>query len=185
MELLEKSHTGCLVFKTKSFVDERGYFFEGFREDRFTDISKSVYGSDFNCKFVQSNVSFSKKDVLRGMHYQVVKPQAKFVWVLSGAILDMVVDLRKDSPTYGDINVFELNECGNALFVPGGFAHGFLALKPTLLSYMVSDYYSPEYDRSIYPLDAKFPWPKGIGFVVSDKDMNGARWGFHDVDTGK
>lgn len=187
MELLHKSVTGCLVFNTKVFEDSRGYFFESFQLDAFTEVSKKAYGSDFNCKFVQSNVSFSKAGVLRGMHYQVVTPQAKFVRVLSGEILDMVVDVREGSSTYGEVEVFELNECGKAVFIPEGFAHGFLAKKPTILQYMVSDYYSPSNDRSIYPLDDKFPWPKGLGFdfIVSDKDLNGAKWGSHDVDTGK
>ena len=129
---------GCFVLEPKIFEDERGYFFESFNHREFCE----VIGQEIN--FVQDNQSFSKKGVLRGLHYQKGEhAQAKLVSVLEGRIQDVVVDLRKDSPTFGEHLSIELNSKDKRqLFVPRGFAHGFLTLSESAnVFYKCDNYY--------------------------------------------
>lgn len=158
---------GLIIIDNKSFYDNRGYFRETFRNDN------NICGFDF----VQDNESFSKKaGTLRGLHFQK-KPhsQAKLVRVPWGSIIDVVVDLRPESKTFGQWEMVELSaENGYQLFVPQGFAHGFCTLvDDTVVSYKVSDYYSPECDSGLIwnDPDLAIPWPfPKEKMIISDKD---------------
>jgi dTDP-4-dehydrorhamnose 3,5-epimerase len=137
---------GVLVLKPKRFQDRRGFFCEAYSKRRLTEAGIDV-------DFVQDNISMSKpRGTLRGLHFQREPfAQAKLVSVVAGAARDIVVDLRQGSPTFGrSVAVLLSAEDGNQVFVPAGFAHGFLTLEPdTVLSYKVSNYYSPEHDSGI------------------------------------
>lgn len=152
------------IVRCKLYQDGRGTFGETFRENKFQDLNFP--------KFVQENVSVSQKGVVRGLHYQLnPKAQAKLIHCVSGSILDVVVDIRKSSPKYGKHTVVYL-EVGSLLFVPEGFAHGFMALcDNTVVSYKVSNYYSPEFERGINYKDPELniKWP-AHKVIVSPKD---------------
>jgi len=171
LEIIETKFEGLHILKPKIFGDERGYFFESFNQQKFQDLTGT------KTKFVQDNQSLSQKNVLRGMHFQ--KPpfaQAKLVRVISGAVLDVVVDIRKKSKNFGEHFCIELtNENQLQLFIPEGFAHGFLTLQEnTIFSYKCSDYYHPETEGTIFwnDPDLKINW--GVhGPLVSEKDMKG------------
>ncbi|MBR9855648.1 MAG: dTDP-4-dehydrorhamnose 3,5-epimerase [Algicola sp.] len=161
---------GCFVLEPIIHEDERGYFFESYNH---RDFCKAI-GQDIN--FVQDNISYSKKGVLRGLHFQKGKhAQAKFVSVLEGNIQDVVVDLRKDSPTFGEYLSVELSS-GNKkqLFVPRGFAHGFLALSDSAkVFYKCDNYYNKEAEEGMRYDDGRLgiDWVKVSGcFVLSKKD---------------
>ncbi len=139
------------------FGDERGFFFESFNQTKFeTAIGRKV-------DFVQDNHSRSAKGVLRGLHYQIQQPQGKLVRVTSGAVFDVAVDIRKSSPTFGQWAGVELNaENHRQLWVPAGFAHGFVVLSDTAdFLYKTTDYYAPEFERSIAWNDSAIgiQWP--------------------------
>ena len=144
---------GLLVLKPKVFEDPRGYFFESFNQ-------KLLDAAGIKESFVQDNQSLSQKDVLRGLHLQ--KPphaQGKLVRVIKGAVLDVVVDVRKESSTYGKHFAIELNEQNKTMFwIPAGFAHGFLTLQDdTIFHYKCTNYYNKESEASI---------------IWNDKDIN-------------
>lgn len=176
MKIVELDFPGLLILEPLVHRDERGFFLETFREEIFSGL-----GVDFNC--VQANQSYSAcKGVLRGLHFQAPPmAQAKLVWVTRGEALDMVVDLRRNSPTFGRHCSVHLS-AGNfrRLFVPKGFAHAYLTLAPeTEFNYMVNEYYSPEHERGIAWNDPslKIDWPletvakeNGGQPVVSEKD---------------
>jgi len=151
----------------KHYTDERGYFLESFKESEFSE-----HGID--AKFVQDNVSFSTKGVLRGLHYQI-KPQeqAKLVSVISGEIFDVAVDIRKESPTFGKWVGQTLSEKNHKmLYIPEGFAHGFCTLSDTAnVFYKVTNEYSPENDLGIIWNDpnVSISWPIKNP-IVSEKD---------------
>jgi dTDP-4-dehydrorhamnose 3,5-epimerase len=131
--------------------------------------------------WVQDNSSFSRKNVLRGIHYQTIQPQGKLVRVSQGSVLDVVVDLRRSSPTFGQHAAVELSaENGKMLWIPVGFGHAFLVLSDVAgFAYKVTDYYSPAGERTIVwnDPDLAIPWPvSGEEAVVSDKDAAGARF---------
>ena len=130
---------GMLILEPRIFEDERGYFMETHHNQRFQS-------ADIDCTFVQDNLSFSKKNVLRGLHFQKTKPQAKLIQAVSGGIFDVGVDLRKGSPTFGKWSGAVLSEENKLqLFVPEGFAHGFCVLSETAdVIYKCSDLYTPE-----------------------------------------
>lgn len=135
-----------LVIEPKVFGDSRGYFMESFNEARFRVETGT------NVTFVQDNESLSSKGVLRGLHFQTPpKSQAKLIRVITGSILDVVVDLRRSQPTYGQhFKILLTAENKTQLFVPEGFAHGFVVLEDnTLFSYKCTNYYSPEHDRCL------------------------------------
>ncbi len=151
---------------SKVFEDERGYFTETYKLEEYQALGLPV--------FVQDNLSFSRKDVLRGLHFQKPpKAQAKFLRCLSGQIWDVVVDLRKNSSTFKQWYGIELWEKdGKGLFIPEGFAHGFLVLSETaLVSYKITDVYDPDKDSGIYFNDPEIgiTWPVKNP-VISDKD---------------
>ncbi|MDD5582441.1 MAG: dTDP-4-dehydrorhamnose 3,5-epimerase [Candidatus Marinimicrobia bacterium] len=156
-----------MICKPKIFEDGRGYFFESWNQ---RDFSKA----GIHTTFVQDNQSFSVKNTLRGLHYQA-KPyeQAKLVRVLSGSILDCVVDLRSASATFKKGILFELTaERGESLYIPEGFAHGFLVLSENaMVLYKASSYYAPQYERGIYWNDPDLAIDWGIcNPILSEKD---------------
>ena len=160
------------IFEPIVHADERGYFFESFQEQTFQNaINRKI-------SFVQDNQSQSKQYVLRGLHYQVEKPQAKLVRVLQGSIFDVAVDIRRNSRSFGKYFCIELSaENKRQLWIPEGFAHGFLVTSPSAeVFYKTSDYYAPEYERCLLWSDPQLaiPWPlEGNPAIVSTKDQAG------------
>lgn len=145
--------------------DDRGYFVETFRQDKLEDFL------GFKVNFCQDNESKSSKGVLRGLHYQLTPAaQTKLVRVIKGSVLDVAVDIRKGSPTFGLHVAVELNSTNKRqLFVPRGFAHGFVVLEDdTTFAYKVDNYYSPENDRGIAFDDEAI----GIDWLVDTKSLN-------------
>jgi dTDP-4-dehydrorhamnose 3,5-epimerase len=134
-----------LIIEPKVFGDERGFFFESFNRRRFAEL----VGRDVD--FVQDNHSRSAKNVLRGLHYQIQQPQGKLVRVAQGAVFDVAVDIRRSSPTFGQHVGVELSaENKRMLWVPEGFAHGFVVVSDTAeFLYKTTDYWAPEFERSI------------------------------------
>jgi len=154
----------------KRHVDDRGWFSEIFHEKRLRDLG-------ITCRFVQDNQAISRRaGTLRGLHFQLPPAaQAKLVSVLRGRILDVAVDIRSGSPTFGKYVSIELSaENGRQLYIPVGFAHGYLTLEDdVVLVYKVSDYYAPAYDSGICwnDPDIAIPWPfKDADIITSDKD---------------
>jgi len=170
MKVLEAKLKGCFVVEPKIFKDERGYFFESFNSKKFQDITQS------KTNFVQDNESYSTKGVLRGLHYQIGDyAQAKLVRVVKGKVLDVTVDLRKDSETFGEhISVELTEENKKQFFVPKGFAHGFIVLSDTaIFSYKCDNFYNKESEQGIIynDKDLNIDWqlPESE-FIVSEKD---------------
>jgi dTDP-4-dehydrorhamnose 3,5-epimerase len=162
-----------LVIEPKVFDDERGFFFESFNQLVFEKaIGRKV-------EFVQDNHSKSSKGVLRGLHYQIKQAQGKLVRVVQGSVLDVAVDIRKSSTTFGKFVAVELTaENKKQLWVPEGFAHGFLVLSETAeFLYKTTDYYAPEFERSIIwnDPDIAISWPAGVFPSLSQKDALAAR----------
>jgi dTDP-4-dehydrorhamnose 3,5-epimerase len=158
-----------ILLKAKTFPDSRGFFMESYKESEFSK-------KDINIKFVQDNFSHSTKGTLRGLHYQKEPmAQAKLVSVITGEIFDVVVDIRKNSPTYGKWVGEILSENNHhLLYVPEGFAHGFCVLSDQAdVTYKVNKEYSPENDRGILwnDSDVNVNWPIDNP-VLSDKDLN-------------
>ena len=165
-----------LIIEPKVFGDERGFFFESFNQARFEQaIGKSV-------QFVQDNHSRSAKHVLRGLHYQIQQPQGKLVRVVQGEVFDVAVDLRKRSKTFGQwVGEILSAENKRQLWIPEGFAHGFVVLSDTAdFLYKTTDYYAPAHERCIAwnDPDVGIDWPlaeAGISApILSDKDRQGA-----------
>ena len=160
-----------IIIRPKVFPDERGFFLESFNKREFAEAG-------IPDTFVQDNISHSRKGVIRGLHYQARQAQGRLVKVLQGTIFDVVVDLRKGSPAFGTYVGIELSgKSPDMLFVPVGFAHGFLALEDdTEVQYKVTDFYAPQYDAGICWNDPLLgiQWPLtkyGISkVVVSPKD---------------
>ena len=160
-----------LVIEPKVFGDSRGFFYESFNQKAFNEAT----GLDVN--FVQDNHSYSARGVLRGLHYQVSQPQGKLVRVVRGAVFDVAVDIRKGSLTFGKWVGVELKEDNHKqLWIPDGFAHGFLVLSNSAdFLYKTTDYYAPEYERCIAWNDSEIGinWPFTIAPSLSSKDQNG------------
>lgn len=171
MQLFETKLSDCFVIEPTVFNDERGYFFESFNKIKF----KELVGKEVD--FVQDNQSFSSKGTLRGLHYQLgAYAQAKLVSVLEGLILDVVVDIREGSKTFGEYISLELSaENKKQLFVPRGFAHGFLVLSDTAkVLYKCDNYYHKESEGGIIYNDStlKIDWQLHQDtFTLSDKDL--------------
>ncbi|RTQ34431.1 dTDP-4-dehydrorhamnose 3,5-epimerase [Variovorax gossypii] len=163
-----------LVIEPKVFGDARGFFFESFNQKAFDEAV------GHHVDFVQDNHSRSVKGVLRGLHYQIQQPQGKLVRVVRGEVLDVAVDIRRKSPTFGKWVSQELSEENHKqLWVPAGFAHGFLVLSDTAdFLYKTTDYYSPAHERCIAWNDPAIAitWPDlQSDFVLSAKDQVGKR----------
>lgn len=174
MRIKETSIAGVLILESPVYRDARGYFQEAYRRDALLEA-----GIDLDWK--QDNLSVSQRNVIRGLHYQVIHPQAKLIRVLYGAAFDVVVDIRRSSPTFGRHVSVDLSAGdGIAVLIPAGFAHGFAALEPdTTFLYKVNESYHSEGDRTILWNDPELgiPWPvKEDQAIVSDKDRNGSRF---------
>ena len=160
-----------LIIEPKVFGDDRGFFFESFNQKTFNDAT------GLNLSFVQDNHSRSVKGVLRGLHYQVQQAQGKLVRVMLGAVFDVAVDIRRSSPTFGQWVGVELTEQNHKqLWVPAGFAHGFLVLSESAdFLYKTTDYYAPAHERCIAWNDPAIgiDWPSGLTPLLSPKDQAG------------
>ena len=171
MNATETKLKGCFILEPKVFQDKRGYFFESFNQQLFNTLTKT------STKFVQDNESFSTKGVLRGLHYQKGEhAQAKLVRVIKGKVLDVTVDIRKDSETFGKYVAIELSGINNKqLFVPRGFAHGFIVLSETaIFSYKCDNFYNKESERGVIYNDPtlNIDWQlPDSELIVSEKDM--------------
>ena len=162
---------GCYVITPKTFTDERGCFFESFNKNKFEQLTGTLVN------FIQDNQSKSSRGVLRGLHYQKGEfAQAKLVRVIKGKVLDVCVDIRKNSPTYGKHFSIILDDVENKqLFVPRGFAHGFLVLEDnTIFSYKCDNLYNKEseggiiYNDDSLSIDWGFPKEE---LILSEKDI--------------
>jgi len=172
LNIIETIIEGVYLIKPKIFKDERGYFFESFNQK---EINKKT-----NVSFVQDNQSLSSKDILRGLHFQ--KPpfaQDKLVSVIKGSVLDVVVDIRVNSKTYGKYIIEELNEENHhQLFIPIGMAHGFLSLEDhTIFAYKCSNFYNRESEGVIKwnDPDLNIKWPISNP-ILSEKDENAKKF---------
>jgi len=171
MIVKETKLKGCYIIEPKVFKDNRGFFFESFNLKKFNEVL------GLNINFVQDNESFSIKGTLRGLHYQIREfSQAKLVRVIQGKVLDVAVDLRKGSPTYGENVTLELSDQNKKqLFIPKGFAHGFVVLSETaLFSYKCDNYYDQAYEAGIIyndpTLDIDWLLPDNE-LIISEKDV--------------
>lgn len=160
-----------LIIEPEVFSDARGCFFESFNHREFAEI----IGREVD--FVQDNQSHSAKNVLRGLHYQIRQPQGKLVRVVQGAVFDVAVDIRKSSPTFGQHVGVEISaDNKRMLWVPEGFAHGFLVLSDSVdYLYKTTDYWAPALARSIAWNDPvlNIPWPMESEPILSAKDIQG------------
>lgn len=172
MNIIETRLPGVLVIEPKVFGDPRGFFLESWNRQTFAD-----HGLDM--EFVQDNHSRSSKGVLRGLHYQLNAPQGKLVRVVSGAVFDVAVDIRRSSPHFGQWVGHELTaENQRMMWVPPGFAHGFLVLSDTAdFLYKTTAYYAPQWDRGIRwdDPDVGIAWPLETAPSLSGKDREQPR----------
>ncbi len=168
MQIISTGIEGLVEIIPQVYRDKRGWFFEFFRQSAFEEAG-------IKASFTQENISFSEKGVIRGMHFQLPPyEQAKLVSVLQGSVLDAVVDLRSNSPTFGKVYTCLLSaEKHNMLMVPAGFAHGFAALEDTLFFYKTTSQYNPAAEQGVRWNDPQLniPWPFDNP-VLSDKDRN-------------
>jgi dTDP-4-dehydrorhamnose 3,5-epimerase len=171
MRLVQTSIPDVKLIEPRVFGDDRGFFYESWNESTFAELGLDL-------KFVQDNHSKSAKNVLRGLHYQIHKPQGKLVRVTAGSVYDVVVDLRQSSPTFLRWEGFMLSaENKKILWVPPGFAHGFLSLEEgTEFLYRCTEFYSPEHERSLLWNDPGLgiDWPLDGTPALSEKDAAGA-----------
>lgn len=172
MKISETSLPGVFLLTPTMYRDNRGAFCETWNLQRFADAGLPT-------DWVQDNCSYSAKHVVRGIHYQVIQPQAKLVRASSGTVLDVAVDLRRSSPNFGRHVAVELSaEVGQMLYIPIGFGHGFAALTENVgLAYKVTDYYCPAGERTILwdDPDIGIPWPlSAADAILSDKDLKGS-----------
>ncbi|NER18904.1 dTDP-4-dehydrorhamnose 3,5-epimerase [Spongiivirga citrea] len=164
MIVKETGLKGCVILEPRVFEDERGYFFESYNRSKFNEL----IGREIN--FVQDNQSYSRKGVIRALHYQTGEyAQAKLVRVLKGAVLDVAVDLRKDSETFGKHIAVELSDQNSLqLFIPRGFAHGFIVLSNTAeFFYKCDNFYNKESEGGIIYNDKEL----NIDWKLDEKDM--------------
>jgi dTDP-4-dehydrorhamnose 3,5-epimerase len=169
LKLIHTAIPDVLIIEPKVFGDQRGFFYESFNRRQFA----SLIGRDLD--FVQDNHSRSEKNVLRGLHFQIQQAQGKLVRVIQGAVFDVAVDIRKSSPTFGQHVAVELSaENQRMLWVPEGFAHGFLVTSATAeFLYKTTAYYAPEFERSIAWNDPALAiaWPIEGAPSLSAKDQ--------------
>lgn len=171
MKAIQTTIPDLLILEPKVFGDDRGFFFESFNRLKFAELT----GRDVD--FVQDNHSHSAKNVLRGLHYQIQHPQAKLVRVIQGAVLDIAVDIRRHSPTFGQHVALELSAENKRMFwMPEGFAHGFVVLSETAgFLYKTTDYWFPQHERCIRWDDPALAidWRLQATPVISGKDAQG------------
>jgi len=169
MKITPLSFKDVLIIEQEVFKDERGFFFESFNQRTFNKlIGREV-------KFVQDNHSRSKKNVIRGLHFQIEKPQIKLIKVISGSIFDVVVDIRKQSINFGKYISVELHaEDNKQLWIPEGFAHGFCVLSEIAeVQYKVSEFWDPKLEQSLLwsDTDLNINWPLSSNPIISSKDQ--------------
>jgi dTDP-4-dehydrorhamnose 3,5-epimerase len=173
MKVLETPLVGALVIEPKVFEDERGFFLESYSERAFRKIGISH-------QFVQDNHSYSKRGVLRGLHYQVEKPQGKLVRVVSGEVVDVLVDLRRSSRSFGQALAVRLSgENRRVAWIPLGFAHGFYVVSDSAhVLYKSTEFYFPELERTILwsDRDLNIDWGVIGEPLLSEKDGQGMRF---------
>ena len=171
MKCIPTAIPDILIIEPKVFGDERGFFFESFNRRQFAELT----GREVD--FVQDNHSRSVKNVLRGLHYQIQQPQGKLMRVVQGEVFDVAVDIRRSSPTFGQHVALELSaENKRMLWIPEGFAHGFVVLSDTAeFLYKTTDYWAPEFERSIAWNDPAIgiQWPIQSEPTLSEKDQHG------------
>lgn len=173
MQIVEHALNGVLLIEPRVFGDERGFFFESYNQQAFAAACGQTV------PFVQDNHSRSSANVLRGLHYQIEHAQGKLVRVIHGEVFDVAVDLRRTSPSFGQWTGHYLSAANKRqLWVPAGFAHGFLVVSETAeLLYKTTDFYRPEHERCIAwndpQLNIRWPLPEGIAPIVSAKDRVG------------
>jgi dTDP-4-dehydrorhamnose 3,5-epimerase len=169
VNVISTAISDVLIIEPKVFGDDRGFFFESFNSRQFAELIGR------NVDFVQDNHSRSAKNVLRGLHYQIQQPQGKLVRVVQGAVFDVAVDIRRSSPTFGQHIGVELSaENKRMLWVPEGFAHGFVVLSDTAeFLYKTTHYWAPEFERSIAWNDPALgiKWPIQGEPTLSAKDQ--------------
>ena len=169
MEVTKTRVDGVLLINPKVFGDERGYFVETYQKERYSEIG-------ITHTFVQDNHSMSRRGILRGLHYQTKHPQGKLVMVSLGAVFDVAVDIRLDSPTFGKwFGAILSQENQHQLWIPPGLAHGFLVLSDIAhFHYKCTDFYDPKNEASILWNDPELniEWPFAEDVVLSQKDMN-------------
>jgi dTDP-4-dehydrorhamnose 3,5-epimerase len=168
-----------LILEPKVFGDDRGFFFESFNARDFAQIT------GLDVQFVQDNHSRSAKNVLRGLHYQIQHPQGKLVRVTQGAVFDVAVDMRRNSPNFGKWSGVELSaDNKRQLWVPPGFAHGFVVLSETAeFLYKTTDYWYPEFERSLRWNDPQvnIAWPIQDAPLLAKKDAEGSPFASADA----
>ena len=169
MKIYKTKIKGLILIKTNQHFDNRGIVFENFNQKDHTKIG-------IKNKFVQDNISVSKKNVVRGLHYQKLKPQGKLISVIKGTIFDVAIDIRKNSNTFGKHQSFILSDKNSRqLWIPKDFAHGFLSLtSETIVNYKCTDFYDPKDQNTIIwnDKDLKIRWPIKNP-IISKKDKNG------------
>ncbi|MBV7535948.1 dTDP-4-dehydrorhamnose 3,5-epimerase [Duganella sp. sic0402] len=169
MNVIQTPLQGLLVLEPRVFGDDRGFFFESFNARRFAELT------GVNAEFVQDNHSRSSKGVLRGLHYQIQQAQGKLVRATAGTVFDVAVDIRKNSPTFGQWYGIELSaENKRQMWIPPGFAHGFVVTSDSAeFLYKTTDYWAPEHERSILWNDPAIgiQWPElDTAPLLSGKD---------------
>jgi dTDP-4-dehydrorhamnose 3,5-epimerase len=175
MEFQPTEIPDVVLIRPKVFGDPRGYFFESWEERKFAAAGLDV-------KFVQDNHSRSARNILRGLHYQIQQPQGKLVRVVTGTVFDVAVDIRRSSPTFGRwVGVTLSEENHHMLWVPPGFAHGFVVLSESAdFLYRCTDFYAPPQERAIQwndpDLGVKWPLPAGVQPLLSAKDAVAKRF---------
>jgi dTDP-4-dehydrorhamnose 3,5-epimerase len=171
MQAIATNIPEVLIIEPKVFGDERGFFYESFNAKRFEELTHVSH------EFVQDNHSKSAKNVLRGLHYQIQQAQGKLVRVIQGEVFDVAVDLRKSSPTFGKWEGVRLSSSNNRqLWIPPGFAHGFVVMSETAeFLYKTTDYWAPQYERCIRWNDPtlNINWPISEEPILSAKDAVG------------
>ena len=171
MKILPAKIPDVLIIEPQVFQDDRGFFFESYNHKAFSEKT------GITANFVQDNHSFSKQNVLRGLHYQISQPQGKLVRAIAGTILDIAVDIRKTSPNFGEwVSCILSADNKRQLWVPVGFAHGFVVLSETAeVLYKTTDYYAPQHERCILwnDPDLAIDWSVTNSPIVSAKDRVG------------
>jgi dTDP-4-dehydrorhamnose 3,5-epimerase len=172
MNVIPTAIPDVLILEPKVFGDSRGFFFESFNEKVFREAT------GVTAHFVQDNHSRSARGVLRGLHYQIKQPQGKLVRCTQGEVFDVAVDIRRDSPTFGQwVGEILSEENKRQLWVPPGLAHGFLVLSESAdFLYKTTEYYAPQYERSILwnDPDLAIEWPLSLTPLLAAKDAAAA-----------
>ncbi len=173
MKVIATAIPDVLIIEPQIYGDERGFFYESFNARRFAELT------GIQTNFVQDNHSKSAKNVLRGLHYQIQQPQGKLVRVIAGEVFDVAVDIRKSSPSFGQwVGVSLSAENKRQLWIPEGFAHGFIVTSDSAeFLYKTTDYWAPEHERCIIWNDTTIgiEWPLEVEPGLSAKDQEGKR----------